>query len=247
MTESASDVDAKKYPMPFTRVEIAALSVFDGVFSVLLGLRGKAPDAQKWALPGGVVRIDLDQNLEAAAHRVAHERLGVQVNYLRQQCAVGGRARDPRAPWAISIVYRVLTRVDSFEPKIGKRLDALLWVPVDKAIAHKELAFDHNEIIQRVVDDIRREIASLDLPFEFLPEQFSLPELQKTCETLLGRPLDKSSFRRRLDDRDVLEPVPGAQRKGANRPAQLFRQKMADPNDHGHLLNDIDNPLSPQA
>ena len=36
------------------------------------------------------------------------------------------------------------------------------------------------------------------LPFEFLPELFTLGELQMYCEQLLGHPLDKSSFRRRL-------------------------------------------------
>ena len=228
MTEIASETETKSYPMPFTRVEIAALSIVDGVFSVLLGLREQAPHARKWALPGGVVRIDIDRDLEAAAQRVAHERLGVAVPYLRQQCAVGGRTRDPRAPWAISIVYRALTRIDSFEPSQGKRLEALRWVPVEEAMADSRLAFDHNELIQRVVRDVRTEIASLNLPFEFLPEQFTLPELQMACESFLGCSLDKSSFRRRLDDRDVLEPVPGAQRRGAFRPAQLFRKRSAD-------------------
>ena len=56
-----------------------------------------------------------------------------------------------------------------------------------------------------------------------LTEQFTLGELQSCCEQLLGRRLDKSSFRRRIADRELVEPVAGAMRTGANRPAQIYR------------------------
>jgi len=52
-----------------------------------------------------------------------------------------------------------------------------------------------------------------------------LGELQATCEQLLGHRLDKSSFRRRLADRDLVEPIEGATRGGPFRPAQLFRRR----------------------
>ena len=74
----------------------------------------------------------------------------------------------------------------------------------------------------------RAEIERLDLPFGFLPQKFTLGELQALCEAMLGRRLDKSSFRRRLEDRDVLKPVHGAMRTGAFRPAQLYERKAGD-------------------
>ena len=210
--------------MPFTRVELIVMSVVNDGLSVLLGKRKEAPHAGKWALPGGVVRIDLDTNLDESAQRVARERLEIEMPYLRQQCVVGGATRDPRAPWAISIVYRALTRVDEFNPSAGKRLEALRWCHVDEAIADQTLAFDHNQLIQQALDATRKEIDQLELPFGYLPEQFTLGELQATCETLLGHRLDKSSFRRRIDERQMIEPVPGEMRVGAFRPAQLYRK-----------------------
>lgn len=212
--------------MPFTRVELVVLSLVDNGLAVLLGKREQAPYLGQWALPGGVVRIDLDANLEESAQRVAQERLGIEVPYLRQQCVVGGAARDPRAPWAISIVYRALTRIEEFNPTAGKRLDALRWCPVDEAIANQKLAFDHNNLIQLAVTDARAEIDQLELPFEYLPDQFTLGELQATCEMLLGHRLDKSSFRRRIDERKIVEPVPGEMRVGAFRPAQLYQRSQ---------------------
>jgi len=201
------------------------MSVVNDGLSVLLGKRKEAPHAGKWALPGGVVRIDLDANLAESAQRVARERLEIEMPYLRQQCVVGGATRDPRAPWAVSIVYRALTRVDEFNPSAGKRLEALRWCPVDEAIADQTLAFDHNQLIQQAVNTTRKEIDQLELPFGYLPEQFTLGELQAACEILLDRRLDKSSFRRRIDERNIIEQVQGEMRVGAFRPAQLYRKR----------------------
>jgi hypothetical protein len=52
-----------------------------------------------------------------------------------------------------------------------------------------------------------------------------LGELQAWCEQLLGRRLDKSSFRRKLSERELVEPIEGEMKGGAFRPAQLFRKK----------------------
>src|SRR3546814_6009719 len=80
-----------QHPMPFTRIELAIMSIVDDGLAVLLGHRAQAPHAGRWALPGGIIRIDLDCDLDAAAQRVARERLGVELPYLRQLRAVGGR------------------------------------------------------------------------------------------------------------------------------------------------------------
>ena len=215
-------VQNKFHSMPFTRIELVVMAEVDKVLSVLLGRREQSPYAGQWALPGGVVRIDLDADLNAATKRVAQERLGTEVAYMRQQCVVGGTTRDPRAPWALSIVYRVLVRIETFNPSPGKRLQELRWCPVVEAIADNSLAFSHNELIYKAVSAMRSEIERLDLPFEYLPEQFTLGELQAACEMLLGHRLDKSSFRRRIDERSLVKPVHGEMRVGAFRPAQLY-------------------------
>lgn len=210
--------------MPFTRIELAVLSVVDGRLAVLLGRRAEPPHEGKWALPGGVLRIDLDRDLDAAAQRVALERLSVPVPFLRQLRATGGALRDPRAPWTLSIAYRALLPVETLEPVAGKRLEALEWRGAALAAADSSLAFDHSDLIRMAVETTREEIDRLDLPYGFLPDRFTLGELQATCEAILGRPLDKSSFRRRLDERNLLRAVRGEMRTGAFRPAQLYRK-----------------------
>ena len=213
------------YPMPFTRIELCVMSVVRDRLSVLLGRREQAPFKGLWALPGGVLRIDLDESLEDSAQRVAQERIGMLMPYLRQQCAVGGPSRDPRAPWSLSVVYRAFAPMQDLDPKAGKRLEALRWATVEDAMADTALAFDHQSIISQAVTELRAEVDRLDLPFNALPDEFTLGELQSACEVLLGRALDKSSFRRRLDDRQTLAVVDGAFKRGAYRPAQLYRRR----------------------
>jgi 8-oxo-dGTP diphosphatase len=213
---------ATRHAMPFTRIELVVLTVIDGRLAVLLGRRSEAPHKGKWALPGGVLRIDLDRHLDAAAQRVAGERVGRSVPFLRQLVATGGPERDPRAPWALSVVYRALLPSEAFTPYPGKRLDALEWRSADDAATDPKIAFDHASLIRIAIDTTRTEVDRLDLPFGFLPGRFTLGELQASCEAILGRRLDKSSFRRRLDERELLAAIPGEMRTGAFRPAQLY-------------------------
>ena len=225
MTTSIASSPQKRYPMPFTRIEIVVMSLIEGELRVLLARRAEAPYVGKWALPGGVLRIDLDHSLDAAAQRVVQERLGMEMPFLRQLTAVGGPTRDPRAPWALSVVYRAMVPFDSLAPAPGKRIEALAWRLVKDAAVDKALAFDHAALVKEAARITRSEVEELQLPFGFLPDHFTLGELQLTCGQLLDRPLDKSSFRRRLADRDLLEPVEGSMKTGAFRPAQLYRKR----------------------
>jgi hypothetical protein len=90
----------------------------------------------------------------------------------------------------------------------------------------KCLAFDHSALIERAAEITRNEVERLDLPRGFLPAEFTLGELQVICEQLLGRRLDMSSFRRRLADLGLAEPIEGATR-GASQPTSAGLQSAA--------------------
>lgn len=214
------------HAMPFTRIELLALAVIEGELQVLLGKRAEAPHQGRWALPGGVLRIDLDTDLDAACGRVANERLGLALPGATQLCAVGARQRDPRAPWALSVVYWSTLQASQLPAAPGKRLEALKWAPASAAVAEMALAFDHGSLVARGVDALRQEVDSLRFPSGLMAEEFTMAELQATSEAVLGKTLDKSSFRRRVDAAGCITAIQGQRRAGAFRPAQVFR--MAD-------------------
>lgn len=234
MTPKDATMPRGEYPMPFTRVELCVLSVVDGRLSVLLIKRSESPYKGQWALPGGVLRIDIDESLVQAAQRVAKERLGTGLPYVRQQCATGSKDRDPRAPWTLAVVYRALLKTDAISPVAGKRVDEWAWIPTDE-VDPTSLAFDHGLLLGDSVASLRNDVEAMNLPFEAFPASFTLGELQRFCEELLGRPLDKSSFRRKLDAQGLVEVVPGEWRGGANRPAQVYRSKTEQKAPSAHL------------
>ncbi|MCW5668681.1 MAG: NUDIX hydrolase [Hydrogenophaga sp.] len=209
--------------MPFVRVELVALCVIEDRLQVLLSQREEEPYKGKWGLPGGVLRIDLDGSLEAAAQRVAQERLNMRLPNLGQVAAVGGADRDPRAPWAMSVVFRSLVQAD-LEATPGKRVQALNWRPVSELFSDNPLAFDHADLVQHAVRAVQREIAEMRFPMGWVPEPFTYGELQALSEAVLGTSLDKVTFRRRMDAAGMALPLEGQMRAaGAHRPAQLYR------------------------
>lgn len=222
----ATNSFTKRYPMPFVRVDVCALSVREGALHVLLAHRKEAPYKGRWGLPGGVLRIDLDASLEAAAQRVAQERLGRTLPNLGQVAAVGAAKRDPRVPWAVSVVYRSLVQPD-IETTPGKRVEALTWAPVENIEKRADLAFDHGSLVAKAVEATRTEVAAMRFPAGWLTEPFALSELQALSEAVLGAPLDKVTFRRRVEANGVATPITGHMRSGgAHRPAQLYRLDM---------------------
>jgi hypothetical protein len=115
-----------------------------------------------------------------------------------------------------------MTDADALQPHAGKRLESLKWVKAEEAAADTGLAFDHAMLVAEAVRGLRAEVQDLRFPQGLLPEPFTLGELQAASEAVLARPLDKSSFRRRLEAAGVVKSVEGAMRTGAFRPAQLF-------------------------
>lgn len=213
------------YPMPLVRVEIALQTLIDSQLCTLLIRREQAPYKDRWALPGGVVRVDRDPTLDACAERVSRERLGVIPPSLRQLCAVGASGRDPRGPseWGVSIVYRSLIQSDSLPIEGGKRVKGFRWVPVDHPLRDDQIAFDHQRLIAHAAALTRAEFTALEFLPGLVPRQFTLTELQSLCEAVLGERLDKSSFRRKLAARELVKPIPGAFTQGVRyRPAAVY-------------------------
>lgn len=67
-------------------------------------------------------------------------------------------------------------------------------------IASKEaLAFDHSEIITEGLMRIRNKVMYSDIAFNLVRKQFTLPDLQKVYELLLGKPLFKKNFRKKVE------------------------------------------------
>lgn len=197
-------------------VDIVLLTLREGQLQVMLLKRDREPFDGALALPGGYVHTDADQGCEDAAQRVLLQKAGLQSPYLEQLASFSGPARDPRG-WSVSVAYFALVATpDASQP--GQH-----WLPVDRL---PQLPFDHGRIVAMAVERVRNKSQYSSLPVYLCAEPFTLPELHAIYAALLGEAINPVSFRRKMDELGMLEPVPGAKRAdGAHRPAQLYRLK----------------------
>ena len=137
---------------------------------------------------------------------------------------VSGPARDPRG-YSVAVLFYALLPHDRINAVVKSKVEAVQWLPVGSP--GQRLAFDHDELLAAAVASLRNKVERHALPLHLLPEKFTLTELQRICEAVLGRSLDKGVFRRRLRDSPDLQEVPGELVRGSQRPAQVYRAEKA--------------------
>jgi ADP-ribose pyrophosphatase YjhB (NUDIX family) len=211
------------FDRPLTSVDLAIFTVRDDALQVLLTQRGEEPFARAWALPGGFIDVERDVDLEACARRKLKEKTGVATPYLEQLGSWGNRTRDPRG-WSVTHVYFALLPSAGVTLSAGANAAAVRWNPVPDDGVGVRLAFDHATILAAALERLRGKVEYTSLPAYLLPDEFTLSELQRAYEIVLGRDVDKSAFRTRILSAGLLVDVP-RQRTGPNRPAQLYRLK----------------------
>ena len=230
MATRTSDSPAHDFARPFTTVDVLIFTVIDDMLKVLLVQRPSGADEPfpgLWARPGGFVDIDRDADLEACARRKLREKTGVASPYLEQLGSWGGAARDPRG-WSATHAYFALLPAEDMAPAHGANAADVAWYGVDDPLlARKKLAFDHAAILRAGVERLRSKVEYTSLPAYLLAEPFTLPQLQRTYEIVLGRPVDKSGFRTRMLAADFLAEV-GLVDSDSNRPPMGYRLKDRD-------------------
>ena len=213
------------FAIPLASVDLAIFSLHSGQLQVLLVRRATHPFKDRWALPGGFVDVDRDASLDATALRKLTEKTGVSTPYLEQVATVGGPRRDPRA-WSMTVLYMALIAHTDALPAVDT-VEAARWWPWEEAIA-LDLAFDHRALLLQARERLRSKTAYTALPVFVLPVPFTLSALLQAFEVLLDAPLEKKSFRRRIEETRLLRQVgEGFAQSGRGRPAALFEPDAA--------------------
>jgi len=196
-------------------VDIVVFTVHEQTLQVLLIERGIAPFKGLYALPGGFVRSE--ETLEQAAFRELFEETGTKNVYLEQLYTFGDPHRDPRGR-VVTVAYYALVPTDKSPLLAGTDAAAAGWYPV---FALPPLAFDHGKIVEYAVDRLRNKLEYTNVGFQLLPTKFTLSALQALHEAILGKPLDKRNFRRKVLGLGLVKPSKEMQATG-RKPAQLF-------------------------
>ncbi len=220
--------DASAFERPSTAVDTVIFTVLHDALHVLLVQRAEHPYKDCWSLVGGYVDIHRDRTLKETAKRKLEEKTGVKTPYLEQFETIGNKERDPRG-WSITTVYFALIPSQDITLRSGKGAVDIKWLKVEGGQVTEELAFDHAEILQRCTERLRNKVLYTSLPVYLMPKLFTLGELQKVYELILGSPIEHKSFRRRMLGAEILEES-GEMSYSSKRPAILYQlKKSQDP------------------
>ena len=229
--------DPQKYEHPSVTVDVLIFTVDKSreadSLRILLDRREEHPFLHKWALPGSFV--GMGESVEQAAARELEEATGLRTPYLEQLYTWGDLGRDPRTR-IISVSYIALVPGETLLPEGEKGMPRGEWYNVSARggqlrlwngageLTEADLAFDHAAMIRLALERMKNKLFYTDIAFHLLPEYFTLPELQRLYEAILGESLHSPNFRR-----DMQKWVERAERKSrppkAGKPAWYYRQK----------------------
>jgi hypothetical protein len=85
------------------------------------------------------------------------------------------------------------------------------------------MQFDHRRILATAMSRLRGKIKYRPVIFELMPETFTLFELQRTVEAILGGHLHKQNFRRLVATSGLVEPTGAIKTETGGRPAKAYR------------------------
>ena len=204
------------HPHPAVTTDVVIFTIQDEKLKVLLIQRAGEPFKDKWALPGGFVEIDED--LEHAAARELEEETGVAGVYLEQLYTFGGPDRDPRER-VITVAYYALVPIDRLHLRAASDAKQVQWFPCRRL---PQLAFDHKQIIAMARQRLASKLDYSTIALQFMPDKFTLSELQKVYEIILDEKLDKRNFRKRVQSFKCIKTTGEMKRNGSHRPARLY-------------------------
>ncbi len=187
------------YPHPAVATDCVVFG-FDGKeLQILLIERGLEPFKGMWAFPGGFMRIQ--ETAEDCARRELLEETGFSVQVLKQLGAFSGIHRDPRER-VVSVAFYALVRPS--DVKGGDDAHDAQWFSLDDV---PQLAFDHDFILRKAMQQLRKDIYFEPIGFELLDNAFTMSELQRLYEAILGVHFDRRNFEKKMLQTGILQPI----------------------------------------
>lgn len=196
-----------------TAAVLVIFTVQSGRLSVLLIERAAEPAVGQWALPGGALLPG--ESLDGAAVRKLREETGVADVFLEQLYTFDGLGEGAAE---VAVAYFAL--VDIARARLRGNLEwRPAWHPVH---ALPPLAFSNERVVEYASQRLRSKLEYTNVVYSLLPERFTLTAMQQVYEGILGEPIDKRNFRRRVVGLGIVRETGELQKRGAHRPAMLY-------------------------
>lgn len=219
---------------PGFSVDCVIIAFQEGTLKILLN---KFNVDEKWGLPGGFVYKD--ENVEDAAYRLLVNRTGLKDIFLRQFYLFGDANRNPLeehrkelksrniseadGKWFlnrfITVGYYALVQYDKVKPYADPQDEQVAWFSIERIPTLKK---DHNHIIEKALESIRYQLGYIPIGYELLPDKFTMPELRVIYEAIIGQPLDRRNFQRKMLSIGLIRKLNETRPSGAHKSPLLY-------------------------
>ncbi len=197
----------------------------------------KTKYAREFALPGGFILKD--EHIDNTAARVLKERTGLHDIFMRQFNVFSEPGRSTKKinkqflknagvtmndSWMferfITIGFTALVNFTKVHPVADTFSETCEWYNVQDI---PTLILDHNDILQKALEDLRAQLNYHPVGYNLLPDKFTMPDLQKLYETILGRKLDRRNFQRKIIATGILKKLAETKKGVAHKAPFLYK------------------------
>ncbi len=172
-----------------------------------------------------------DEDLDSAAARIVKDLTGLDKLVLEQFYTFGSldRLEHPNdklwhEQFGDVFSHRVVTvgyfsLLPSTKVKIAQKDRVVRWYSVNEV---QNMAFDHNQILEKALFHLRYKLQHDAIGLELLPDKFTLSQMQRLYEAVLGTSFDKRNFRKKVAQMNFVVPLKEKQHGVPHKPAQLY-------------------------
>lgn len=205
----------------YNKIEVLVnvFTVDKGVLKVLLLKKDEEPYQGYWMLPNGLLYEN--ETIPSCANDIVFDMTGLK-NVHVEQCNVYSDIN--RIPNNRIIADSLVGLIDSTTVKLENKNSYFesCWFDINSI---PKTVFDHSLIINDAIEYLKQKMINSNVLKGLYPSDFTLPELQKLYEQILGKTLDRRNFRKKMLNEGLIEPT-GDKNVGFNgRPAILYRFK----------------------
>lgn len=215
-TASLNPEDLDQY-IPHLSIDCCVFGFHDNQLKILL-IQWK--NNQAWGLPGGFILPD--ESVDAAARRILQDRTNLQNIYLEQFKIFGEVNRNnssisrkyieesglaPKTQrWllqrTISLGYYALVDFSEAIPATAPYLNDCRWWGLEEV---PPLMHDHAEILQQARKALQLHLLNKPIGYNLLPEKFTMTQLRRLYETILGKTIDRRNFEKKMLKLGILD------------------------------------------
>ncbi len=195
---------------------IFGYDILEKELKLLVVKRSFNPAKGKWSLAGGFV--EPGESIDVAVCRVLRSLTGLKNIYMKQLYCYGEPSRDPGAR-VISVAYWALIQIKDIVQKAAHKNGAH-WQSIKKL---PKLIFDHPDMVNRALKELRLQVRIKPVGFELLPEKFTLVQLLDLYEAIYLKTIDKRNFRKKILSMNILEKLDEKEKETSKRGAYYYR------------------------